>query len=382
MAEEDPFDFGVDPSIEEIDSIPSDARVAVIRTSDRMLFKRCRRRWGWSSHLRGNLTTRESISPLWFGSGFHYAMEDFHGYKRHNHPVDAFKAYVKATYNHAKAERRQLPFDWPELTKLGIGMIEYYADTWLVARPELQTYWHKGVPQVEVHALVEVPITTPHYDKVLYAVTLDRVVTDEKGNLYILDYKTAKRIQTGFFQTDPQISAYCWIGSQLYGRRIDGFIYQQHRKDIPHVPDFLSSSGKFSTAKSQNTTHQMYRKSLKGMYGDVMKAPKANVDFLNWLAEQEDQTFDKFILRDKVFSNEHQAQAEGAKLMLELEDMLNPDLPLYPNPIRECGHMCSFNNACVSLDDGGDWQAELEMAFVQKDANFDSWRNYLPEEYK
>ena len=43
-----------------------------IHTSDRALFKRCRRKWAWSSPVRrGLVPVGESPTPLWFGSGFH-----------------------------------------------------------------------------------------------------------------------------------------------------------------------------------------------------------------------------------------------------------------------------------------------------------------------
>ena len=373
------FDYGVDPDIEELVSSTSSERIAVIRTSDRGGFKRCRRRWGWQSHLRGNLTPLETASPLWFGSGFHYAMEDFHGDRTYRHPHDAFKAYVKATHRMSKIKRdvRLLPYDWQDLYVLGVQMIDYYADHWLIARDPLKTFIWQGRPQVEVHAVVEVPFQTPHYDKVLYACTLDRVVEDENGGLWILDYKTAKVIQTHFFQTDPQISAYCWIGRQLYGRPIAGFIYQQHRKLVPDEPRFVASTGRLSTAKNQSTTHRLYRHAMKKLYGDPNKAPVETIDYLNGLLQTESEHADKFIRRDFIYRNEHQAEAEGAKLMLELEEMLNPDLPLYPSPTRDCGHLCSFMNACVSMDDGSDWQRELEIGFKQKDDKFDNWREYL-----
>ena len=100
--DDEDFDLGQDPSLEELTTFEvtstDSGRVAIIRSSDRMGFKRCRRRWGWQSHLRGNLTPVESASPLWYGSGFHYAMEDFHGEKVWPTGVAAFEAYVKATY--------------------------------------------------------------------------------------------------------------------------------------------------------------------------------------------------------------------------------------------------------------------------------------------
>lgn len=374
----DPFDLDQDPSREELTGVSLGERVAVLRSSDRISFKRCRRRWGWQSHLRGNLTTKEGVAPLWFGSGFHYALEDFHGLREYEHPVKAFEAYVKATYKQAKQTPKRLPFDWPQLVVLGRGMLSYYADLWLQARDPLKTFVWEGKPQVEVNVLVPVPYESPHYDKVYYAVTMDRVVEGDDGFLYIVDYKTAKRIQTQFYQTDPQISAYCWVASRLYNRPIGGFIYQQHRKDVPDEPRVLGD-GTVSVSRTQLTTHRMYRRSLLNIYGDVVKAPKQNIEFLNWLNEIETSSQDRYVRRDWIYRNEYQIESEGAKILMECADMLNLDLPLYPNPIRECGNMCPFNNACVSMDDGGDWEHELETAFMPKDNNFESWRKYLPK---
>src|SRR4051812_22681517 len=95
---EELFDLGQDPELEELLGVKRQERVAIIRTSDRTGFRRCRRRWGWSSHLKGNLAPREAISPLWFGSGFHFALEDFHGPRQYASPIDAFNDFVRATY--------------------------------------------------------------------------------------------------------------------------------------------------------------------------------------------------------------------------------------------------------------------------------------------
>lgn len=373
-----PFDFGADEKPSELASEVSPERTAVIRTSDRINFKRCRRRWHWSSHMRMNLGRKENASPLWYGSGFHFAMEDYHGERKYPSAVAAFEAYVKATYRAAKGNNRLLPSDWVELVALGRGMISYYTDTWMVARDPLKTFVYEGKYQVEVNAKVLLPITNEQFDAVYYGVTLDRVVEDNDGiGLWILDYKTAKRIQTQFFQTDPQISAYCWLAHKMYGRPIYGFIYQQHRKDVPQDPRILSK-GQISTDQNQLTTHRHYRRALVNLYGSVDKAPIAAVDFLNWLNEQETSSQDKFVRRDLVYRNEHQIEAEGQKILMEVEDMINPELPLYPNPTRECGHMCDFNTACISLDDGSDWQGELEMSFESRNTNYESWRKFLP----
>lgn len=380
--DDDAFDLGVDPKPEELihPVLTKGKRVAIIRTSDRNVFRRCRRLWNWSSHLRQGLAPTEAASPLWFGTGFHFAMEDFHGYRKYSHPVKAFEAYVKATYKQAKGNPRLLPYDWSDLVVLGRGMLSYYADEWLVARDPLETFVWEGRPQVEVHVQFPLPIKVPGYDQILYGATIDRIAIDKRtGLLWIIDYKTAKRMQTQFLQTDPQISAYCWIVSSLYGLPVGGFVYQQHRKDVPEDPRILAS-GKISTAKGLRTTHRAYRRALLNLYGDVEVAPRANIDYLNELNRIESVETDLFIRRDRIRRNQRQVEAEGEKVLMEVEEMFREDIPLYPSPTRECAHLCNFNNACISLDDGGDWEMELQVGFKKKADDFESWRKYLPKD--
>jgi PD-(D/E)XK nuclease superfamily len=367
------FDFDPKPDV-----IPdADQNVAVIRTSDRINFKRCRRRWGWQSHLRGNLGPKEPIDPLWFGTGMHYALEDFHGYNLYGAPADAFEAFCIAN-----KKLHYVPGSYEDFLQLGRGMMDYY-ELWLSDRDPLKTFWHNDKPQVEVRALIDIPFDIQKhfpdspYTRAVYSVTIDRVVEDELGQLWPIDYKSARQIQTQHFATDPQIGAYYWALTCLYGRPIGGFIYQQHRKDVPQPPRMLSS-GKLSTDVRQLTTHRSYRKALVNIFGeDSERWPKANLDTLNALAIEETQDSDRYIRRDKVYRNEYAFESEGAKILMELEDMLNPALPLYPNPTRDCPY-CPFYHACVSIDDGSDWEHELQLAHAQRPKEHDSWRHHLP----
>lgn len=379
MADEwDPTQYEFDPRPDELNPDRVPERIAVIRTSDRLTYRRCRRRWAWSSHLRQNLGPKQNPAPLWMGTGFHFAMEDFHGLNKFGHPAKAFDAFAKATYRHVKYDRNRLPADIDSLTILAKGMLSYYADTWLVARDPLQTYVHNGVPQLEVNFRVDVPFDAARfgYDKVVYSGTLDRVVVDENGLLWIVEYKTAKAIQVMHYAHDTQVSSYCWVGDQLYGRTVAGVIYQQHRKDTPNEPRILSN-GRISTDKRQLITHQSLRQYILNIYGSVQKAPQDYVDFLNWKASQEDLSSDLFVRRDKIPRNQHQREAEGAKILMEIEEMLDPKLSLYPNPDRTCAFMCPFHGPCVSIDDGSDWQYELDITMQTREALYDGWRSKL-----
>lgn len=371
---------GFDPKVEEVLTPGDTSRVAIIRTSDRILFKRCRRRWGWQSHLRKGLQSKGSITPLWFGSGMHFALEDFHGYNVYGSPDKAILAYCEAT-----KKAQQIPsWDFDEHVKLGEEMMKYYSEQWLRNRPKLETHVVDGLPQCEVNVHIEIPRDRlppwiwEHYDKVIYSATLDRVIQDEFGELWIVEYKSAKRIATMHYQTDPQVGAYIWIGNALYGRPIAGVIYQQHKKDIPERPRILAN-GQISVNKQQATSHALYRDTLTKLLGaDSNRWPGNYVEHLNYLSSQETQDYDNFIRRDKISRNAYSVETEGVKILMEIEDMLNPDLPMYPNPIRECAFQCPFLGTCVSMDDGSDYEYELKELYEARPQERDLWRQHLP----
>jgi hypothetical protein len=368
-----------DEEAREFDAGAKKERIAVIRTSDRLMFRRCRRRWGWNSHLRGNIGPKQSASPLWMGTGFHFAMEDFHGENKYGNPMNAFRIFRDATIRAARNDMRRLPGDINELTVLACGMLEYYSTQWLRTRDPLKTFVYNGIPQLEVNFRVDIPmdVTAYGYDRAVYSGTLDRVIEDEHGQLWIVEYKTAKSVSTLHFENDTQVSAYCWAGNLLYGRPITGVIYQQHRKEVPHEPKVLAN-GRISQDKAQLTTHSKLRALMQNVYGSVEKAPMDYKVLLNYFATVEDADSDKFIRRDRIRRNAHQCEAEGNKILMEVSEMLNPDLPLYPNPDRTCAFMCPFNGTCTSVDDGSDWEYELDILMQKRDSEYDRWRRYLP----
>lgn len=358
---------------------PNKPRVAIIRTSDRISFKRCRRLWGWTSHLRHNLEPVSAVTPLWFGSGFHFALEDFHGWNRFGHPKKAFLAYVAARQ---KYDPKKVPDEIDQLIELGSGMLDYYI-LWLQQRKNSiwKTFWYNGEPQVEVNFRIQIPWEKGKFgwDEVYYSGTIDRICIDEYDLLWPCDYKTAAQMATLHYLTDPQINAYMWGAPFIYPEhKIGGFLYQQHKKKVPHGGQRLLNGG-LSTAKNQETSSIMYRLGMIEIFGSVEAAPQANQNYLTQLKLEEDILYDKYVRIDKVGRNERNAQSEGVKVLMEIEDMLNPDLPLYPNPTRDCSgnYTCSFLSPCVSMDDGSDWLTDLEQTTQKRAPSYDSWREKI-----
>lgn len=175
------------------------------------------------------------------------------------------------------------------------------------------------------------------------------------------------------------ITGNCWAASILYKKPVGGCIYIQWKKAVPDEPLVLKN-GTISLNKQQAVTYRTYYSALTKIYTDIIKAPKANIDFLNELAASEGPEFDDFISRDFIWRNEHSLQTEGVKIIMEVEEMLNPDLPLYPNPTRECKQFrCDFIDACIALDDGDDWEEIIDLYFEQQQEQRgrDPWRKLL-----
>src|SRR5438477_5905716 len=82
---------------------PGKELIVPVHQSDRGTFRRCRRRWNWSSPMRNNLRTRADISgvsmPLWFGSGIHYALEQYYHPAVKRDPVEAFIEWFELQWN-------------------------------------------------------------------------------------------------------------------------------------------------------------------------------------------------------------------------------------------------------------------------------------------
>ena len=342
-----------------------------IHTSDRTLFKRCRRKWDLRSPLRRHLVPKDKPENihLWFGTGFHFALEDYHGYNRFGDPVKALEAYYM-TFN-----PDELPEEAEETMALGMDMLEYYKK-WLQQRDTYKTVWVGGEPLVEVKFELELTELSEIRDKpVIYRGTIDRVVEDPFGNWWVQDYKTAKNIDTNKLANDPQISTYVWAAEQYFECEFEGMIFSQFAKNTPNPPQVLKN-GELSVNKQQKTTHRIYRDELLKRYPDG-KFPSKYVEFLGYLAEQETPEGDRFIRSDEVERNIHAKEMTYKHILEEAAEMTDPGLPLYPNPTRDCSWDCDFRSVCIAMDEGSDWEYMLEEFYEPKKEEGDEWRNRI-----
>jgi hypothetical protein len=360
-----------------------------VHTSDRDLFKRCRRRFAWASTLRNNLIRIGPEQPAFFlGTGFHFGLEDWWGYRRFPHPALAFAAY----YDAHRAD--DLPDEADDLLILATDMLSYYVEEWLEEHPEpYETLWVDGKPQVEIEVAISLNDILleaakghqkvwliPLIDKysIEYVTTFDRVVIDKHGRIFGLDYKTATSFDELNLQTNPQAGAYDWAMDLFYtpvGYKPEGIIWQQFKKAVPKPPEYVNIGKKnegFSLDVRQSTTYRLYRRALIEHYGTV---PEKYYSFLAILGDAQDENGDRFIRQDVLRRNQTQREVEQAKIVQEVLEMLDPGLPLYPNPTKDCGWDCAFKAPCLANDDGSDFEHILRTEYAQWAGYKDDWRS-------
>jgi hypothetical protein len=374
-------------------------------------------------HLEPKPALRGVNSNLWFGSGFHFALEDYHGENKFKDPIKAFEAYVDSF------EPEEVPADLDELVPLGVSMLDYYTE-WEKSHAKWKTVWLDGKPLVEVQfSLVLKPLcyyeldgwryfdteeTTEvcswwkcnqtselmtemelknqgaTYHQIVFHGTFDRIVEDEHDGWWVLDYKTASSIDTGKLNLDPQISKYCWAAEQWFQKEFEGMVYVQVSKNPPHPPKVTTRG--ISTDKRQRTTHTLYRQALISYYGDVQKAPSDCLSFLNDLADVETENGNAFIRYDWVPRNEYSKIHTYQGIIEEGKEMLNPELAIYPNPTKDCSWDCPFTDMCLAMEEGADWQFYLDDYQTRNETMFaevKDWqlrlfrkhRDLYPEEY-
>ena len=379
LASDSPFFTATSSNTEE--------NIAFIRTSGRSLFKRCRRKFDFESELRKNLTPIDRPSYFWLGTGGHFAMEDWHGHNYYGDPVKAFQAYCIACGISAKHGPIQLPEDFEEQKELGEGILANYL-MWSSNRDTYETVWlpnSKGIsePCVEVKCLINLTDSLPKelldrygYDKIFYRLTLDRLILLE-DEYWITDWKFFKAFSQGDLVFNGQMSAYIWAAQAMWDVPVVGAIYHEFLKTVPK-PARVLKNGQISAAKDQLTTHAIYRDALITMYGNENSASATQIHCLNEMAAQEGPDRDRFIRRSKTRRTQRELESEGSKIILELEEMLNPDLPMYSNPTRDCSWACHFREPCLMMDRGDDWKFVLNETTVSREDENDDWRKYLP----
>lgn len=321
-------------------------RPMMIRTSERLAFRRCRQKWWWA--WREGLRPPFAAGSLWFGEGIHVALAAYYGKggKRGPHPAETFDAWV--------GEERRRIFTMPnpkvdeteivDAKELGLAMLNSYVEHYendaglkfiVTEQPFQMTLDHKSsVAQLLGSSVVGT------FD---YCGTFDGVFRDEDGKPWLIEHKTAKSIETGHLPLDDQAGSYWMVATNVLRKlqlikpteELEGIRYNFLRKALPD---------------SRPTNADGMALNKDGSVSKVQPAP--------------------FFQREDVFrfAAERKVQLERIRdEALEMALVKNGVLPVTKNTTKDCRWDCPFFNMCQLHEAGDDWKDYRDMMYTVED---------------
>lgn len=384
-----------------------------IHTSERKSFKGCRRRWDWI--FRQNYYPKMTPHYFEFGTAYHLAMEVYYDPATWEVPrhavvpvaVAAFVDKCKSQMAKAVEARGNVGVD-PEVAEdyhlrlaLGKGMLNYYFTE--VAPKE--DYGWKPI-KVEIEFIVDIPHPETgetisckcdqcwkkwtDFDKdhgpgllarmkddpvardtweglpVCYAGRIDALVLDDKGNLWIIDWKTARVIpeRFDFLQLDDQVGSYPWALRRLGVGNLAGFIYHIQRKGFPQPPvkNKVRRLGCiFSVNKNQDVDYDIYLKTVREEDPEAYAAGHYD-EFLRYLKEEGVTYF----TRRQVHKSHEELDEIERNIGLEALDMIDPNIRVYPSSGRWSCDSCAFQTPCIEMNSKSDYTYALDTLFERR----------------
>lgn len=210
------------------------------------------------------------------------------------------------------------------------------------------------------------PFTRKKIRKFPFRFKVDGVCEDIHGNWWILERKTAARIDDAYIKSlslDLQSILYLAALSVDCGKNFAGVIYEVSTKNLPSPPKLLKN-GTLSVAKNQNTTVKLFKEAIKK--NELNESDYS--EFIEWLEKNEK----KYFYREWLvpFSDTFSTQEMFFQIKKRIDRCLKQK-EFYQN-LTSCHGFgfCQFWDICNSIDK----EFAIEKGYVLKEK--------MHEEYK
>lgn len=338
-------------------------RIAV-HTSDRKMFKRCRRKYQLASNIERGLQPKKPNSTLWLGLGVHHALEHWYASNCSADLVELFTSWAKEEKARLLKDPQVIEVD-EAAVELGTAMLSHYQDHW-------QKHDSENYRTYKTEVMFSVPITNPDTgSKIMvthpetgeeipatYDGRIDGIVIDKNDDYWILEHKTAKSFSDwpDKLPMDEQITSYIWAAETILDVPIKGVIYNGLYKAAPSIPPLLKN-GTLSKNKQIRTTGKVYRAEIEKHGLDVDDYG----DFLQML----DLKGNPFFKREYVMRSREEILMQQAQIFFEAKEMLGVE-NYYPNPTRDCSWDCDFKEVCSIMQAKGDPEPYIDMMYEKR----------------
>jgi hypothetical protein len=327
--------------------LPGDTPYPEIHVSDVRLFKKCRLAWNWGSPLRMGLRKSLPDSNLWVGTAVHAALDLYYSHERTlsadaKMPHDWLLEWVPGEIARLRTvlgpERYlQVRDRFAENVDEAQSLLTQYGD-WCIVND------HFDVQATEME--FRLPICNGTAD---FAGRLDGVVTDEKGKVWVSEFKTtAMEWDYDYLPIDEQKLGYSAVLRRMF-ESYGGIMYTFIHKRAPTQLRVLKS-GRLSFARARIT----YTEALRQIRDNGLSA----ADYQLELRELLDQP-NPFVTRVWLTDDRSTLYNWWRGLEAVAREMLDPEIPIYPSPNMMGCRMCSFREPCFMRAMGEDPQQFL-----------------------
>lgn len=317
----------------------------LLRTSERAAFKRCPQRWFWG-YREGLVPRYQKKDARWFGTGIHLAFAEWYipGTERGRDLRETWEEYVGESYDTLKISGPEEEAEFESDLELGKIMLTEHLN-----RYGDDPNWEVIYPEHTFAVLIRDP-ENPKKAIVRYVGTFDAIYINKKtGEVWLMDHKSAKAIDTGHLFGDEQAGSYVAVApTQLVAEGI-----LKKGEDIAGIMyNFLAKRKPDSRPRDEN-----------GRYlnkdGSISKV-------------QPPKTLHREPVKKTAFQNKKQIERIGieAALMEPFREE-GQEAWLMKNFTRDCKWDCDFYELCSVDETGGDVEAFKKASFRVEDPYMD-----------
>lgn len=314
--------------------------------SDMESFKKCRQAWDFASPLRRGLSPKVASRALQLGTVVHMLLEVYYSPTTNRaYMVDALNTRLRSIREEEIARITALGLDAgqehearQQLTQV-LGKAAAIMTHYRVWARENDAQWISLASEQTFN----IPVTLPTGEVVSVLGTFDTVFEARTSNtIWINDFKVTGASLDWYTQYvsffSAQARTYVWAAQKLYpDKRIGGVMFTLLKNDPPRKPALLKNGG-LSKAKHQATTWELYRQAAQ----ELGLAPE------EYSSMEEVLKHNSFVRRIQVAFHAGEIEAFDRHLKVIAQEMLDPQVEVYPSPDFFGCQRCAFKEPCRS----------------------------------
>ena len=336
-----------------------------IHVSDMKAFLECRRKWNWSSILRGNLERKMVYAPFFTGRLVHYCLQVY--YEQGILPSESLPRWV----NQEVSKMATVGPLWPveqdtidEQVSLAEGILDHYV---MWARSERGPWADRNLEFIALETEFSVPLRTANgrsSPKVYLGGRFDGLVRrKDNGTFWLLETKTTRSVKEllDSLENEFQPGVYIYATRELMGWPVSGVLYNILRKKVPTTPRLLNN-GMLSQDKRIDTTAVHYLQAIREAHPDLDEDEITALygDMLNHLMSDMENPFFARVAIRRTPKEIDQLAEDVWRIAL---DMTKPNIHIYPYPDWFKCKRCAFRAPCLAMNAGVDYELILQSEY-------------------